>query len=136
MNIGLDIDNVIADFDSKILEEFYIEDKNKRNKGIINPKGKWIKDQFDWNEQEIEQFFNTNMERIAKEIKPKRDAKYYIDKLLEEGHKIYLISHRAQPHYEKPFETTVNWLKTHDINYTKLIISETTSFLDSKFCCM
>lgn len=132
MNIGLDIDNVIADFDSKVLEEFYIEDKNKRNKGIINPNGDWIKHQFDWTEQEIEEFFNTNMERIAKEMKPKRDAKYYMDKLLEDGHKLYLISHRAHPHYKQPFETTVNWLKTHDINYTKLVLSETTN--KSKEC--
>ena len=43
MRIGLDIDNVITDFDKKILEEFYKEDKNKRNKGIVNPDGNWIK---------------------------------------------------------------------------------------------
>ena len=29
MRIGLDIDNVITDFDKKLLEEFYIEDKKK-----------------------------------------------------------------------------------------------------------
>mgnify|MGYP006788415495 CR=1 FL=1 len=34
MRIGLDIDNVVTNFDKKILEEFYKEDKNKRNKGI------------------------------------------------------------------------------------------------------
>ncbi len=29
MRIGLDIDNVVTDFDKKILEEFYKEDNNK-----------------------------------------------------------------------------------------------------------
>ena len=36
MRIGIDIDNVIADLDKTFLEEFEKEDKNKRNKGIIN----------------------------------------------------------------------------------------------------
>lgn len=58
MRIGLDIDNVISDFDKKILEEFYKEDKNKRDKGIINPDGRWIKHQFDWTNDEIEEFFS------------------------------------------------------------------------------
>ena len=30
MRIGLDIDNVVNNFDKKILEEFYKEDKKKR----------------------------------------------------------------------------------------------------------
>ena len=38
MRIGIDIDNVIADLDKTFLEEFEKEDKNKRNKGIINKK--------------------------------------------------------------------------------------------------
>ena len=37
-----DIDNVIADLDKTFLEEFEKEDKNKRNKGIINKKAKHI----------------------------------------------------------------------------------------------
>ena len=48
MRIGLDIDNVVTNFDKKILEEFYKEDKKKRNKGIVNPEGNWIKNMFDW----------------------------------------------------------------------------------------
>lgn len=32
MRIGLDIDNVVTNFDKKILEEFYKEDKKKRKK--------------------------------------------------------------------------------------------------------
>ncbi len=37
MRIGLDIDNVIADFDKKLLEECKKEDQKKRNYGIVNP---------------------------------------------------------------------------------------------------
>lgn len=132
MRIGLDIDNVVTAFDEKILEEFYKEDKNKRNKGITNPQGDWIIHQFDWSEEEIENFFNENMEQIAKQLQPRKDAKYYMDKLLKDGHELYLISHRAYPHYQNPYEITSNWLKENTINYTKLVLSETTN--KSKEC--
>lgn len=132
MRIGLDIDNVIADFDKKILLEFYKEDKNKRNSGIINPNGNWIKNLFDWSKEEIEDFFNKNMQRFAKDLEPRENAKYYMDKLIKDGHSLYLISHRAYPHYTNPYEVTEKWLKDNDINYTKLILSETTN--KSKEC--
>lgn len=127
MRIGLDIDNVIADFDREILKEFKKEDKKKRNKGIINPHARHIiRGMFDWSINEVEEFFCKNMERIAKKLKPRVDAKKYINKLFEEGHEIYLISHRASPHYNNPFETTTTWLKENNIKYTKLILSKST----------
>ena len=58
MNIGLDIDNVISNFDKTLLEEFIIEDKNKRNNGIINKSSKSITNgMFDWTKEEVEKFF-------------------------------------------------------------------------------
>lgn len=124
MNIGLDIDNVIADFDRDILKEFLLEDKNKRGTGIIDKHARHISHgMFDWSQEEVDNFFNNNMERIAKTLKPRRNCKKYMDKLLEEGHKLILISHRAYPHYLTPEKTTIDWLKKHNINYTKLIIS-------------
>lgn len=127
MRIGLDIDNVITDFDALLLEEFIKEDKNKRNKGIINPYARHItRDMFDWTEEEVQEFFCNNMERLAKKLELREDAKYYIDKLIAEGHEIYLISHRAYPHYINPFEITKKYLEEKQINYTKLILSKST----------
>ena len=57
MNIGLDIDNVISNFDKKLMEEFIKEDKNKRNNGIINNNTINIYEMFDWSKDEIENFF-------------------------------------------------------------------------------
>lgn len=127
MRIGLDIDNVITDFDKKMLEEFTKEDKNKRNRGIINPNGNWIKDFFDWSVDEENDFFNKNMENFAKALEPRKDVKYYMDKLLNDGHSLYLISHRVYPHYLYPYETTTKWLEDNKINYTKLILSKDTN---------
>ncbi|MBO5102499.1 MAG: hypothetical protein J6C13_00225 [Clostridia bacterium] len=124
MNIGLDIDNVITAFDNDILKEFLKEDKNKRNAGIINKKARHINHgMFDWSQDEVNEFYNNNMERIAKGLKPRRNCKKYMDKLLQDGHNLILISHRAYPHYQNPEEITIDWLEKYKINYTKLILS-------------
>lgn len=127
MRIGLDIDNVITDLDKTILEEFIKLDKLKKNKGIINPYARHItKGMFDITDEEVHEFYANNMEKLAKYLEPRKGAKYYMDKLLEDGHELYLISHRVYPDYKNPKETTIQWLKDNSINYTKLILSKTT----------
>lgn len=127
MRVGLDIDNVITNFDKTILKEFIKEDKNKRNTGIVDSNAKHITEgMFDWSKEEVQEFFCNNMEKLAEKLEPRDGAKYYIDKMLNDGHEIYLISHRAYPHYNQPFEITQNWLKDNNINYTKLILSKST----------
>ena len=126
MKIGLDIDNVILDTDEELLKEMLEYDKKMRNNGIINQTAPYIlSGMFDWSKEEIDTFLNKNMERIANNLKPKAKAKYYMDKLLEAGHELYLISNRRARQYQDAYTTTKNNLKSNDINYTKLIITET-----------
>ena len=68
MRIGLDIDNVISNFDKKLMEELIKEDKNKRNTGIINHNANNIYEMFDWSNEEIEEFFCNNCEEWAKTL--------------------------------------------------------------------
>lgn len=125
MRLGIDIDNVISDFDRGVMAELLLEDKNKRNSGIINKDARGLtKGLLDWSKEEFDEFFNNNMERLSKTLRVRVNSKKVMDKLLDEGNEIYLISHRAFPHYVSPYETTVEWLKKHKINYTKLILSE------------
>lgn len=124
MNIGLDIDNVITSFDSTILQAFFQEDKNKRGKGIVDKKAGHLTRMFDWSQEEVDNFFADNMENLAKTLRIRNNCKKYMDKLLEDGHKLYLISHRAYPDYKNPEKITLDWLKKHKINYTKLVLSE------------
>lgn len=127
MRIGLDIDNVISNLDKMILQEFIKLDKTKRNKGIINPNARHIiKGMFDITKEESINFFANNMERLAAFLEPRKNTKLYMDKLLEDGHELYLISHRAYPDYKNPYETTTKWLEKNGINYTKLVLSKTT----------
>lgn len=126
MKIGLDIDNVITDFDNAILKEVLIFDKQKRNAGIINKNAEYItKGMFDWTNEETKEFYANNMQRIAMNLNQRLNCKKIIDRLFDDGHEVYLISHRAYPDYTEPFEVTTAWLKKHKINYTKLILSET-----------
>ena len=126
MRIGLDIDNVVLETDEEILKEMLLEDKNKRNKGIINPNADYIfLGMFDWSKEEIDKFLEDKMEEIASRLKIKDNSKKYIDKLIEDGHEIYLISNRSTKQYKNAFETTKNNLELNKINYNKLIITET-----------
>lgn len=123
MIIGLDIDNVIADLDKTFLDEFLIEDKKKRNRGIINPEAEHMtQGMFDWTKEEIEEFLNNNMERMASNFEVVENAKYYIDKLIKDGNKIYLITGRNR-RFKNKEKNTIDWLKKNKINYHKLIFS-------------
>lgn len=126
MRVGLDIDNVISDFDKALLEEFLKEDKNKRGNGIINPNARHIvHGMFDWSDEEIDEFSAKNDEEMSKRLEVIDGSKEYIDKMIEEGNEIYLITNRVYPNYKNPEEVTIKWLKENGINYTKLIFSET-----------
>lgn len=126
MRIGLDIDNVITDFDKCLEREYKEEDKRKRNSGIINKNARHVALQYDWTEEERIEFFAKNMERLALELEPRENAKKNIDLLLAEGHEIYLLTNRVFPDYKEPEKTTMAWLSKHHINYTKLVFTKTT----------
>ena len=70
MKIGIDIDNVISNFNDTLLTEYLLHDKELRNAGIINKNADYIrKGMFDWNEDEEINFYKNNIERIAKKIR-------------------------------------------------------------------
>ena len=127
MKIGLDIDNVVAAFDQGILESFLELDKQKRNRGIINPSGRWIADCFDWSREEVDEFFVLHMEDLAKRLEVRAGAREYMSRLLEDGHELYLITNRVYPTYRNPETVTLEWLEKNRIPYTKLVMTKTTN---------
>lgn len=125
MRIGLDIDNVILDTDKYLLKAFKKEDKNKRNKGIINKDADYIFcEMFDWSKEEIQDFLERSMEDIAINLKPLKNARKYINRLLK-NNEVFLISNRAYPQYKDAYKTTIDNLAKNKINYTKLILTKT-----------
>jgi len=111
MRLGIDIDNVISNFNEELLKEYINHDKELRNTGIINENADYIRrGMFDWTEDEEKGFYSANIERIVKELKVKGGAKEYIDKLKEDGHSIYIITGRDNGEYSDTYSMTKKWL--------------------------
>ena len=124
MKIGIDIDNCISNFDDTLLKEYLKHDKELRNTGIINKNPEYLrKGMFDWTVEEENNFYNENIENFAKKLKPIEGAPYYINKLKEDGHEIYIITGRDNGEYQNPYELTKEWLNKYDIIYDKLIFT-------------
>lgn len=125
MKIGIDIDNVISNFNEVLLNEYIKHDKELRNTGIINKDAEYIRrGMFDWTKAEEQDFYQNNIERIAKSLGVIDDAKEYIDKLKANGHYIYIITGRDNGEYTDPYNMTKQWLKNHDIYYNELILTD------------
>lgn len=123
MKIGIDIDNVISNFNDELLKEYLKHDKELRNKGIIN-KDVFIRyGMFDWTEKEETEFYKSNIERIAIKLKPIHRATETIKKLKEDGNEIIIISGRNNGEYNNPYKLTEEWLAKYNIVYDKLILT-------------
>ena len=125
MKIGIDIDNVISNFNDTLLTEYLLHDKELRNSGIINKNADYIrKGMFDWNEDEEINFYKNNIERIAKKLGVIEGAKEYIDKLHDDGHIICIITGRNNGEYTEPYNMTKKWLEDNNIYYDDLILTD------------
>jgi purine nucleosidase len=124
MKIGIDVDNVISNFNDMLLKEYLLHDKKLRNSGIVNKNANYIRNgMFDWSEEEEKSFYNNNIERIAQKLGTIKDAKEYIEKLHEDGHFIYIITGRDNGEYSDPYNMTKEWLDNNEIYYDKLIFT-------------
>lgn len=123
MNIGIDIDNVIADLDKTFLEEFLKEDKNKRNRGIVNKEAKHMTEgMFDWSIDEIHDFLCQNMDKMSEKFDLVEGAKEYINQLYDD-HSIFLITGRSNGLFQNAESVTKKWLDEKGIKYDKLIFA-------------
>ena len=123
MRIGVDIDNVLSNFNDELLKEFLKHDKELRNSGIVNNETYITRGMFDWSKEEQDDFYNNNIERIVTNLDVVDKAPEYIKKLKELGHEIYIVTGRDNGEYSDPYKMTVNWLQKHNIEYDKLLLT-------------
>ena len=136
MKIGIDIDNVISNFNEVLLNEFLNHDKKLRNTGIINNDVYITRGMFDWSKEELDEFYYNNIERIAKSLNVLENAPEYIRKLKEEGNEIYIISGRDNGEYSDPYKMTFDWLNKYNIVYDKLILTNAYNSLEKAKICL
>lgn len=135
MRIGVDIDNVISNFNEVLLNDYINHDKSLRNSGIVN-KEVYIRNMFDWSEEYEKEYYKNNIERLAYLFEPIKDCSKYIKKLRNEGNIIYIISGRDNGEYSDPYNMTINWLKKYDIDYDELILTNAYNHQEKADICL
>ena len=122
MKIGIDIDNVLSNFNEILLNDYLEHDKVLNNSGIIH-KDEYIRKMFDWDVSYEQEYYKNNIERLASFFTPIEDSSKYINKLKNTGNEIYIISGRDNGEYSDPHNMTINWLKKYNIPYDRLILT-------------
>ena len=129
MNIGIDIDDTISETFETILpyaQKYTIEDLKRESK--VNLTGN-LADHFyivyvnGWNEQEAIAFWEKYYAQILKEVNIKKFASEVINKLRQEGHKVYIITARWDMKKENVEEITRNWLQENNVEYDGLFLN-------------
>ena len=135
MRIGVDIDNVLSNFNEVLLNDYLNHDKLLRNSGIVN-KEVYIRNMFDWSEEYEKEYYKNNIERLAYLFEPIKDCSKYIKMLRNEGNLIYIISGRDNGEYSDPYNMTINWLKKYDIEYDELILTNAYNHQEKADICL
>lgn len=120
MRIGIDIDDVITNT-SETMQEYVSRYKNneKLKKHMVEiMKGTP-------SEPEVIQFCLDNYIKIFREVKAKENAKEVIERLLNNGNEIYLITARGEEakFFKGSEEITKTFLEKNKINYNKIIFN-------------
>lgn len=128
MNIGIDLDGVLTNFNDFCLNYGSKYATEIGNGKIINPRGYESEEIFSWSKQVDMEFWKEYKIKYATEEGPRPFAKEVLDKLKEEGHNIYIITARSSEFADreaknKMEEMVKNWFKENELYYDELIFS-------------
>ena len=128
MNIGVDIDGVLTDLERMALDygtKMCVEENIPIN---LNIERYWEIDKYNWTKEQEELFWKKNLVPYVVESTPRKFAPQILQKLQEEGNKIFVITARNESgmplEYEgKMQEFTKKWLTDNNIKYEKIIFT-------------
>lgn len=126
MNIGIDIDGVLTDFEREALD-FATKMCVEENWPIKINLSKYDETEaYNWNHEQANKFWNKYIIKYFSETPVRNFAPEVIEKLMQEGHKIILITARdnygmPSEHYGEEQQITKDWLEKNNIKYDKLI---------------
>lgn len=129
MNIGIDIDGVLTDFERYVIDygtKMCVEENWTLNMDVSQYLDINV---FDWDNNQAEIFRDKYFVKYLTESPVRIFAPEIIIKLKEEGNKIYLITARdddemPDEHYGKIQSITREWLKKQSIIYDELIFKK------------
>lgn len=138
MIIGIDIDDTIADTYEVMFnyaQEFTVN-YLKRDAAIKQLNDckthMYIKELFDWNNEEDMPYLEQYYEKIIINTKPKTLAIDYLNKLKEEGNKIVIITARWTADFVDVEKLTREWIEKYRIPCDKLIINAENKLIAAK----
>lgn len=128
MNIGIDIDGVLIDFEKFALDygtKISIEEKWDIK---INIEKYLEEEKFNWTKEQEEKFWNTYLVKYIEETEAREFSSEIIRKLRKQGNKIYIITARnesglPQDRYGEMKQMTKKWLDKNKIEYDKIIFA-------------
>ena len=129
MNIGIDIDDTIADTFEALLaysQKYTIEDLKREsnidiNKDYLNHL--YIESASGWNDLETKNFWEKYYEDILKAVNIKNFASKVINSKRKNGDKIFLITARwDMPNFDTK-KLTENWLQENNVQFDKLFMN-------------
>ena len=135
MNIGVDIDGVLTDLERMALD-FGTKMCVEENIPIeLNLSKYWEIEKYNWTKEQEELFWNKNLVPYVVESNPRKFAPQILEKLQEEGNKIFIITARNESgmplEYEgKMQELTKKWLADNNIRYEKIIFTDDSNKLN------
>ena len=96
MKIGIDIDGVILDYE-RVLKTYgdLYDFKELKKDGIINRNEHYLRNRYDWTDEERKNFINKYFLKLSKETPLIPGAKDVIDMLQKEGNELIMISARG-----------------------------------------
>lgn len=128
MNIGIDIDGVLTDLERATTDygtKMCVEENWPINLDLSEY---WEVKTFSWTQEQADKFWNRYLVPYVVESPARKFAREIIEKLQQEGNKIYIITARDETgmppeYYGKMQELTKEWLKNQNIKYDKLIFT-------------
>ena len=119
MRIGIDIDDTICNTWEYIKP--YFKSNFNIDDNILNENN--YSRTLNCSKEEYYSFFKEKKDNIIHKITKKKDDNKKINKLKDEGHKIYLITARGNLDMKTPYETTKLYLQNNNIKYDKLCLN-------------
>lgn len=122
--IGIDIDDTVINTIDIIDKEALYFDKNfVQNRGYKDKNKYEFNERFYWDSETKRAFFKYfRQNKKYLEATPKEDAVYYLNKLYDEGYKIYFITRRSADADFDVLELTKKDLTTKGFKYTDVYI--------------